>query len=175
MSHDVRSDAEFLCHLCDSCPCVADRATGVHITITAKLIAHWTGLSLQTVSDYKTGKTNIPVGFWRALLEHTFDLRILALICPWDAAVEIRDIRINQAPSGPQFFRQAVELEGKHHEQMKYVAEMLADGRIDELDLATVKGYDDAYQEHRQRDAALHHAIVNTFSRTMERKAAARD
>ena len=77
MEHDVRSDAELLELLVNEAPIVPDRVTGRNVVLSAKQVATWTGRSIHTVSDYKNGKSNIPADFWRQLLEHYFDLRIL--------------------------------------------------------------------------------------------------
>lgn len=174
MSEDVRRDAELLHHLLCCEPAIQDRVTGGLAQITAKRIALWTDRSEQTISDYRTGKTNIPVDFWRRILEHHLDRRIIELLAPNDVTIELEVLHLHRPATGPEFFREAVKSEGEHHQQMKYLAEMLADGRIDELDATTVQAYEDAYQKHRLTDAALRSAILNTFMRKREKAEAAR-
>lgn len=172
MDCDVRNDAELLGWFCDHCPTVTDRVTGCPATICPKTLSVWTGKSVQMISQYRAGQTNIPVEFWRAFLEHHIDGRIVALIVPFGLDFELVDIRSNRPASPREFFKDAVAAEIAYHEQMKQVAEILADGRIDELDTGSVVTYSDLYMAHRTRDAALHHAIVNTFNRAQERRKA---
>jgi len=84
-------------------------------------------------------------------------------------------MRWNCPASPAAFFRDTLEAEIAYHEQMKRVAELLAHGRIDESDGTCVQEYEDAFQAHRERDANLHHAIINTYQRAVERKAVSRD
>jgi hypothetical protein len=162
---------DLLVHLTDDCPVVFDRRSGGPVSLTAKVIARWTDRSLQTISDYRTGKTNIPVEFWRRVLEHYFDARIIALLVPdclhWEAFDH--DHLVDTAPA---FFRQAIAAEGAHHEQMKYVADILGDGRVDELDAGTIQKFSDAYVAHRTRDAQLHRSIIAAFHRSREKAGA---
>lgn len=175
MDHDVRTDAELLGWFCDYTPVVTDRVTGRRLVVSAKLLAAWTGKSLQMVSQYRSGTTNIPVEFWQRILDHHVDRRIIALMVPSDLTFEIVDARCNMPASPKEFFKDAVAAEIAYHDQMKHVAEILADGQVDELDADTVQAYADAFEIHRLRDAALHHAIVNTFNRAQERQAVPRE
>ena len=174
MSEDVRRDAELLDALLNLAPVVSDRVTGGNAQFTVLTLRDWTDRSQQMISQYRNGITNVPVEFWRRILDHWLDDRILDLICPSDCSFDIHVTAGNGPASAPEFFREAVTAEGAHHEQMKYVAEMLADGRIDELDGRSVKVYHDAWLRHRARDAVLHRAILNTYHRTIERKAGVR-
>ena len=171
MSDDVRRDAELLSALLNDAALVRDRLDGQIARFVVKQLAVWTGKAEQTISEYRNGTRNIPVEFWRSILEHFCDRRIIALLIPEEFDFEISDVRCNCPASAPAFFRDAVEAEIAYHEQMKQVAELLADGRIDEFDVGTVKEYDDAFHAHRLRDANLHHAIINTYNRALERKA----
>lgn len=170
MNGDMRHDVDLLIHLCDTAPIVADRLTGRHVQLSRKQIAEWTGLSVQTISDYGTGVRNIPVGFWRDLLRRCFDPRIVALLTGDDAAIEVIYQPLSREPTARDFFRQAVETEGAHHEQMKQVAELLADGRVDELDARTVQAYSDAWYRHRLVDAQLHRSIMDTYQRAVTKE-----
>jgi len=160
---DMRSDVELLVHLTDDCPVVFDRVARFNVVLTAKVIARWADRSLQTISDYRSGKTNIPIEFWRRVLEHYFDARIIQLLVPdclyWEAFDPGR--LVNTAPS---FFKEAVAAEGAHHEQMKMVAEILGDGRVDEIDASSIAKFNDAYMEHRTRDIALHRSINAAYT-----------
>lgn len=161
---EMRSDADLLNNLCDSGACVRDRVTGRGVCITRKLIAEWTGYSIQAISDFGTGKTRIPAHFWKDFLRHHFDGRIIDLFVPDEYGSEFVDLRINPPQTGRSFFKDAVATMGLYHEQQKYIAEILADGRVDELDAATVQRYADAYAHHRHEDAALHRAILHKFN-----------
>jgi len=174
MDHDVRTDAELLAWFCDHCPTVSDRVTGCPATICPKTLSVWTGKSVQMISQYRSGQTNIPVEFWRSFLDHHFDRRIVGLMIPFGLDFNIVDLRSNMPASPKEFFKDAVAAEVAYHQQMLRVAEILADGRIDELDANGVTNYSDAFEAHRSLDARLHHAIINTFNRAQERTAVAR-
>jgi len=171
MSDELRRDAELLSALLNDAALVRDRVDGQVARFVVKQLVVWTGKAEQTISEYRNGTRNIPVEFWRSILEHFCDRRIIALLIPEEFDFEISDVRCNCPASAPAFFRDAIEAEIAYHEQMKAVAQILADGRIDDFDAKTVREYDDAFHVHRKRDANLHHAIVNTFNRAVERKA----
>jgi len=168
---DVRRDAELLDDLLSAAPLVCDRVTGVHVVLSAKQIAAWTDRSVQMISQYKNGQTNIPVDFWRHVLRHYCDIRIVALLCPDNCLIEVINVAEQSPETAPAFFRQAVESEIEHHDKQRYLAELLADGRIDELDELTVRNYDDAFHSHRTRDAALHRAVIHAWNRAVAAKA----
>ena len=174
MANEMRTDAELLDALLNEASILIDQNHNRAHSFNVKVVAHWTGLSVQTISDYRTGKTNIPVDFWRRILEHNFDMRIVRLLIPDAYHADITPLTAGPPRTGPQWFRQAVEAEGKHHEQQVYLAEILADGRVDETDAATIQAYDDAFFVHRQRDALLHRAIVTEYRRAVARKEASR-
>jgi len=159
---EMRTDVELLNALCNEAPLVME-ASGLAFPLSKKRIAHVTGMSVQTVSDYGSGHYNIPIEFWRRLLSYCCDPRIIALLLGDDGRFEV--VVHNRLPEseGRDFFKQAVADEGDHYQKMMYVAEMLADGRIDELDRASVQSYHDAYLRHRMTDAALHHAIMRQY------------
>lgn len=173
MYHDVRTDAALLNTLLDEKATVVDRQNGHVAQITVKTLSRWTDLSDSTISLYRTGQANIPILFWRRVLEHYLDPRIVALLQPADCDISVAINNINGPASPPEFFREAVRVAGEHHQTMVYIAEMLADGRIDEMDTATVQSYYDSYNAHRVREGALHHAIIATYNRQIEAKAAA--
>jgi hypothetical protein len=170
MSEDMRSDVELLNAVLDQAPPVLDRRSGQSMTLSAKLLAHWTGRSLQTVSDYRIGKTNIPVEFWRAILDHCFDMRIVGLILPDCYNIELTRTDDPPPQGGREWFRDAVAAEGEHHEQLKYLCDILGDGRVDELDGGAVQKFHDAYMRHRVRDATLHRAITHAYERAVAAK-----
>lgn len=173
MFPDVRTDAALLITLLDEKASVLDRQNGHLAQITVKTLSRWTGLSDTTISLYRMGQANIPISFWRRILEHHIDARIIALLTPVDCSFDLNVNSIDGPASAPEFFREAVKVAGEHHETMKYVAEMLADGRIDEMDSATVQAYYDSFQSHRLRESALHQAIITTYNRQAEAKAQA--
>jgi len=51
-----------------------------------------------------------------------------------------------------------------------HLANIIADGRIDELDNASVTAYHAAYMKHRMRDAQLHAAIIDRHTKSFSRK-----
>ncbi len=169
---DMRRDAELLAALIQAEPWVIDRMDGKVRQIIVKTLVAWTGKSEQTISQYRTGQSNIPVEFWRSILDHHLDHRIVALLIPIDVRIDLTIDPVNEPASPAEFFRKAVEAEGEHHEQMKQVANLLADGRIDELDRDTVVAYECAFHQHRLTDAALYRAIVNTYNRKREKATA---
>lgn len=171
MESEMRTDVELLIALCDSGPTVVDRRTGRSLTINAKALSLWSGLSVQTISDYKTGKYNIPISFWRSILDHCVEPRIVSLLIPDGVLFEMVDPCGLALVQPPQFFRKAVESGRAYFEQQERLADILADGRIDELDAASVQAFSDAYDQHRFLDAALHRAIVGTFRAAESRKA----
>ena len=174
MEQDMRSDVELLNTLCDEAPLVVDRVTGRSVVLSKKVIALWTGRAVQTVSDYATGKLNIPIEFWRRILEHHFDPRIPNLLFPEDYDHQAIAPWRAEPANARQFFRQAVQESGAHHAKQTYIADILADGRIDELDASTVQDYADAYVHHRALDCQLHRAILQAFNRAMAARKVAR-
>lgn len=172
MEIDLRSDAELLNALCDEAPVVQDRQTGRQMSLAKKVIAAWTGRAVQTVSDYATGRLNIPIEFWRSLLDHYFDPRIVVLLVPDDYDWEVHPTLNDPPRLARQFFRAAVEETGAHHTKQTYIADLLADGRIDELDGLTVQQYADAYHRHRELDWQLHRSIMTAYRSAVSRKAA---
>lgn len=172
MSQDMRSDVGLLCALLDESPLVRDRLTGYVAPLSAKLLAHWTDRSIQTVSDYRTGKTNIPAEFWKRFLEHYYDPRVIVLFIPGSVIWEAVTTEGIDAVTAPAFFREALHAEAQYHEQQTYLANILADGRVDELDASTVVGYHDAFHRHRHTDAQLFRAIVAHYNKTTLAKAA---
>jgi len=161
---DMRRDVELLNAVLNESPHVRDVHTDHWVCLSAKQLADWTNRSLQTISDYRTGKTNIPVDFWRAVFERTCDLRIVALLVPIDLFNVEVNRRQERAPETPaQFFREALVAEGEYHEQQKVLCDILADGKIDDLDARRVTAYDDAFWRHRVRDASLHRAVLAKY------------
>lgn len=169
----MRRDADLLDTLLNEAPPFVDH-NGCPRSVNAKLIAHWTDRALQTVSDYRTGKLNIPIDFWRCILVHYMDARIFALLMPDGYAFEFTPLNPATARTGPEWFSEAVRAEGAYHKQMTYVAQILEDGKVDESDAVVVQAYDDAYHAHRQRDAELHQAIVHQYERAVAAKEAPR-
>ena len=169
---DMRRDAELLSLLLQCEPWVLDRMDGKARQFIVKTLVAWTGKSEQTISQYRNGTSNIPVEFWRSILDHHLDPRIVHLLIPLDVRIDLTIDTADEPASPPEFFRAAVQAEGEHHEQMKLICELLADGRIDELDRETVVAYEAAFHQHRLTDAALYRAIVNTYNRKREKAAA---
>ena len=167
MATEMRADADLLNVLLNETPLVVDRITGRSVAVNAKMVAHWTDRSIQTVSDYRIGKLNIPVCFWRRILEHYLDSRIAGLIIPDTCEYDVQALDGTDPVTGPQWFREAITAEGEHHEQQKHLADILADGRVDELDSSSVQAYDDAYRRHRMRDAMLHQGIIRRYKRAV--------
>ena len=167
MCHEMRTDAELLGTILNEAPVVRDRQTGRPFVLSAKVLAGWTGRSIQTVSDYRIGKTNIPVDFWKLLLTRFIDNRILALFTPGDMDIEMHSIPACRHETASAFFIETLKAEREHSEMQQWIAEILADGQVDELDASTIQKYDDAYHVHRVRDAALHRGILTRFNRAM--------
>jgi len=166
---EMRTDRELLLSLVDTEPTVIDRITRQPVVITRKRVAHWTGRAVQTISDYCGGKYNIPIDFWRDILAHHDDPRIADLLLGrLDYELYIHGTA--RPETGRDFFRHAVEESGAHHEKQRYIAELLADGRIDELDASTVQKYCDAWVRQRMLDVRLHRSIVDSFNRAMAQK-----
>ena len=174
MDHDMRTDAELLNDLVSEAPIVKDRATDRMVAVTRKLLAHWTALSLQTISDYGTGKTNIPIDFWRRILDHYLDPRIIALIMPDTCRFEVYHREPRPPVTGRDFFARMLDLEQVHHQMMSRVAAIIADGQVDELDTSSVQAYDDDYQAHRARDDQLHESIIAAYRHAVARREALR-
>ena len=172
---DMRRDAALLSALLNDVDVVCDRVDGKLRQFTVKTLVAWTGKAEQTISQYRNGLSNIPIEFWRAVLEHHLDPRIVALLIPIDVRFELTIDSEKEPASSPEFFRQAIKsLEG-YGKVMSYIAEMLADNRIDELDARTVDDFQRDFHAHRMAESALYRGICNTFNRIMERKAVARD
>ncbi len=167
MVQEMRRDAELLGELLDKADSVVDRAICRNVTFSVKVIAHWTGFSVKTISDYRIGKTNIPVDFWRRILEHHFDIRIVRLLVPDVIDFEVACTKYNVPDTTLDFFRKALQAEAAHHEAMKRVADILADNRINELDEHSINLYDASYHDHRQLEFELHRSIIARFNMSM--------
>lgn len=161
MDHEMGVDADLLNELFEAAPVVRDRRLGRDVCFSRKQISHWTGKSIQTISDYCLGGRNIPTEFWQRILSHSFDMRIIRLLVPEDIECEFRFPEVRPPQGARQFFRDALELEKAHHEMMVYFCEIIADGRIDELDEARIAAYDAAYYKHRLHDMILHGEIMH--------------
>lgn len=160
---DMRTDAELLGAMLNESEHLFDRVAQVNVCLSAKVIAQWTNRSLQTISDYRTGKTNIPIDFWREMFARTWDMRIASLLFPDYCNIEINDRRQCSVAKPKDFFREALQAEGLYHQQQSALCEILADGKIDDLDGQRVQKYDDAYWQHRTRDSRLHRAILHSY------------
>jgi len=170
MDYEMRTDAELLIDLFNDAPLVTDRISGVAFPLSRKLVASWTGMSVKTISDYCTGKYNIPIDFWRRWIEHNFDVRILQLLLGNSGKYEII---VNDAidPLTPgAMFKSIVEQDGLYHKQMMYLADIIADGRIDEVDNASVERYHHAHQHHRVRDLQIHEFIMASHAKSFNEK-----
>lgn len=174
MEREMRSDAELLVDICNEAPLVLDRVTGRLVPLSRKIVAFWTGLSIQTISDYCLGNINIPIRFWRAILEHTFDRRILELLLPDDYEADVIAPNHASPVNARQFFRAAVEESKAFHDKQCMIADILADGRIDELDANAVQTYADRRAYHKHLEATLHWEIIQAFNRSVAAKAEAR-
>lgn len=172
MVYEMRTDADLLNKLCDEAPLVTDRVTGRIVTLSRQTLAYWTGMSVQTISDYATGKHNIPADFWRRVLEHYVDPRILLLLLPDDGCFDVCVTDRATPADEPAFFKEALALQKAHNEQLTYILDILSDGRIDELDASTIHQYRDAHHGHRLRDAQLYRAINATFSAARQKAGA---
>jgi len=170
---EMRSDVDLLVSLVDSDLTVIDRATGRPVILTRKTIAHWTGMSVQTVSDYCSGKYNIPIDFWRRIIERHFDPRVVALLIGDRIPYEVILYDAPEPETSRDFFRRAVEESGVHHETQTRIADILADGQVDELDGEAVHAYAEAWARHRQVDSHLHRSIITAFNNSLARKARA--
>lgn len=160
---EMRSDVDLLNALCDEAPVVHDLVSGRCEVLSRKLIAAWTGVSIQTVSDYGTGKYNIPLDFWARILAHHFDPRIPRLLFGQCGYPVTFGMCIVSPGAERGFFRSAVEESGAYHETQKQIAELLADGRIDELDEKTIQKYDDAHARFISLSVGLHSAIMRRY------------
>lgn len=166
MEDEMRSDAELLYDLTNKAPVVTDRVTGKAMTLSRAAISFWTGISIKTISDYCLGKYNIPVDFWRSILKHHFDPRIISMMLPTDGHFEVYFDSATKPNTTREFFRAALELQQKHNDQVTYILDILADGRVDELDETTLTKYCDAYHQHRHLDAQLFRAINESFTKS---------
>ncbi len=160
MSPEMRDDAELLSHICDSAPIVRDRQTGIETLVCAKVLACWTSLSVQTISEYRSGVRNIPTSFWRAILTRWHNPGIVNLLIPDDYHAELIDFKEPVPLTSTQFFRDAVEESGLFAEKQKHLANILADGDINELDRQDIMEYHDAFLEQRQTSDLLHRAVM---------------
>jgi hypothetical protein len=163
MCGELGTDVDLLGSMLDGGEVVVDRVSGRTVTLCAKTIAAWTGLSIQSVSDYRNGVRNIPIIFWRRILDRCLDTRILEMLVPDDHYFEIFNLGPRDVLSANDLFREVVTAEIKHHQKTRYVYEILADGRVDELDARTIDAYHRFYCEHRHRDAVLHREVKRRF------------
>lgn len=160
----MRTDAELLQRFINDAPTVRDRVTGQTVTLCVKVLSDWTGKAGRTIYEYANGERNIPVEFWRAFMEHCPDTRIISLILPPGLRADVIDV----TPGGPEtpaaFLRDACKSIEQHAGLQKYLAEILADGRIDELDKTSVQRYAEGFHAHRRTEAQLFQAIVNKYN-----------
>jgi hypothetical protein len=169
---EMSRDAELLTDLTAEAPLVVDRLTGHTVSLSRKVIGHWTGRSAQTVSDYALGKLNIPVEFWRRLLEHYLDPRIVGLLIPDSVSYELHAVEAQRVLGTVDFLRDALEVEQAHHDKMSRIVDILADNRVDELDGSSIAAYEAGYHAHRLRDSQLHYAITQAYQQAAARRAA---
>ena len=164
MNCEMRTDAELLNTLLNEGAVILDRITGNHISFCAKVLAQWTDLSVQTISEYRTGVRNIPVSFWKRVLAHCPDWRIISLMVPDQFCIELYDEKPAPHLSVTDFLRKGGEAVARHGKLLKYIADIVADGRIDELDRSTIQQFFDEYERMRTTQAQLRHAIRKQYA-----------
>jgi hypothetical protein len=159
-------DAELLDDILNTGGIARDR----HL-ITAKLLAHASGYSVKTISDYRRGKLTIPSQFWRAAWNVTRMRSIPNLILadtPCD--ITIHD-HLRRIEGDAAVLAQAIEAVGDFHKRQSYLADILKDGRIDEADRDAVAKYNEAYHQGRQHEAGIHFAINREFEAAQQETA----
>lgn len=167
MDQDMRQDVELLNFLCDQAVVYTDRLTGQTYQLSKKLVARWTNRAIQTISDYATGKINIPVEFWRMLLAHIDEPRIIFLLLGDRDDIDWAFLPAGDVRTTKDFLEGAIRDQGEYHQTQVYLAELLRDGRIDEADAPTVQKFVDAYVAHRATQASLQRSIVQAFNKAV--------
>lgn len=165
MVHEMRRDVELLIWLCDATPVYVDRVSGRNVLVTAKAIAQWTGRAAQTISDYRSGRINIPVEVWRLLLVHIDEPQIFMLLIGDRDDIEVVFHRRPGSEPTKEILLGAIEDQGRFHQTQHYLADILKDGRIDEADAQRIQAYSDAYAAHRFSEASLHRTIIRAFEK----------
>ncbi len=136
MTGEMYADAELLDDILNQAP-----PARCGTPVTPKALSYWTGLSVKTISDYRRGKLTIPVRFWRVVLRHLRDGRIVGLLLgETPHAVtwldELPDLANDQAQLAA-----AVDCLGRFHALQQCYAELIRDGRIDEADAPGVSEF----------------------------------
>lgn len=142
--------------------------------LSVKQLARAANKHINVVYAYLTGRRNIPIDIWHALFQATRDKRILELLV---AGVPIEMSVIDEVPDladDIDLIREAVRNIGEFHNLQKYLVEIIADGRIDQSDAASVRKFNDQYVRYRDHSIALHRAINRAFRKSIPAKRVSR-
>jgi len=157
--HEMSYDAELLDDMLNSAAVMRDG-----VILTAKALSLRTGYATQTISDYRRGRINIPVRFWRLVWNLTRDLRVANLLladtpCEITFSDQVRDIA-----DSDDLLQAAVDSLREFHQQEAYLLEILKDNRIDEADRVAIDQFNLAYARARQTQTEVHRAINRAYA-----------
>jgi len=165
---EMTTDAELLDAILNEAICAHDG-----MPITAKRVAQWTNLSIKTISDYRRGLINIPASFWSYIQERCDDARIFNLILGRRKTLLFFTDTIPDVSGDAAAFRAASQQMAEFCEQQKYLASILADGRIDETDADAMRSFNAAHARALMSMQQLHHAINQRYAKSAARRALA--
>ncbi len=133
---EMNADADLLSTLLSEAPQCLDG-----FPLTTKAISNWTGLALQTISNYKLGVIkNIPVHFWKTLYLHLDDPRIPNLILD-DRCDVVRRDTLPDLGDAPVAFETLHEMASKWHAMQQRANDILRDGKVDGGDWEFIREY----------------------------------
>ncbi len=156
---EMNADADLLSDLLSEAPRCLDG-----FPLTTKAISNWTGLALQTISNYKLGVIkNIPVHFWKAIYRHLPDQRIADLILDGLCDVIRRDT-LPDLTDAPAAFETLHAMSSKWHNMQKRAADILCDGKIDHSDEEFIRDYKRASRELFAQNLAFIRSLDDTLA-----------
>ncbi len=162
---EMHRDHELLAELLNEAPHTPDGP------LCVKLLSRWTGRAGQTISEYRNGQRTIPVEFWRQLLMHWRCPRIVDLLLGGCSYEIVFDADVPDLSSDVSAFKAALESMETFHETGAAIAQLFADGRVDEADASTIRRYNVAYFRHRWQSAQVHKAVNRLYDQALERSA----
>lgn len=151
---DMNLDVDLLCRIIDT------------ETATVKQLAFWSDKSCDTIYAYRSGRIpNIPTGFWRRILpklrevNSPFAYEIPSLILgDCECSLVFDSILPDVRSPGCATALLRAHIAACQTEQ--YLAELFADGRIDEADRERLQAYENSFIASQVASHAIHKAVM---------------
>jgi hypothetical protein len=155
---EMKADVELFREILD------DEGHGLNV----KSVAHLTRLSRDTIYAYQLGRINIPITVWSQLFEQTRDLRIVTMLAG-SVPMEFfsRDLMPDLTDDAGSL-RGALQSMKDFHQMQAELAEIVADGRIDQSDAESVRKYNRHFVQHMAHSHAVHRAINTNYQRSIQ-------